>query len=642
MTRMILPFPPGLAVKAVIFLIIWTLTSSTIDGQTVNDPPARQLQQLASVKNLPTKAKRWALIIGIDQYVDSQISPLKGAANDARSLADSLVRHAGFPADQVIVLASDQPTERQPTRVNILRRLSNIASAVPKDGLLLVSFAGHGMERGGRAYLLPSDAQISDEITFLEDTAVSVERMKERIKATGVKQVLVLLDACRNDPGGRADAPNNLTPAYVNALNFDIRNQEVEAFAILYATAVGQRAYEYSEKRQGYFTWAVVDGLKGAAANERGEVTLSQLLKYVQEAVPKRITIDLGASKQQRPFATIEGYLADELVLAVGTPGSSPSVSGTSIEPASVELAFWDSIKNSTSQDDFKAYLKEYPAGRFSSLAQNRLNSLETSAKADPVPPAADRATEIAFWDSIKNSNNADDFHAYLRKFPKGDFLELANNRLRVIGESVKKEEEKEAAQRIAAEISRQTKTYRISWGFKGSMNTQFWPAKIVISPGRFQIIDDAGKDVKWDCPSFQRAVIDSLYIREIGCGVGKCRISAESSADATAILNGIQASCRGKLGIQVAPLTPEITSRLGLDSQKTGIVVVNITANGPAAASGVRVDDIIEEANGFQVKTPEELVAASATSTGIVRLLVNRRGERMQVNVAPDLQKGK
>src|SRR5205814_9880348 len=120
------------------------------------------------VTALPASAKRWALVIGVDKYVDPQISALKGSDNDARLIADALVRYSGFPRDQVILLATDQPTERQPTRVNILRRLSNLSTTVPKDGMLLVSFAGHGMERAGQAFLLPSDAQISDQISFLE------------------------------------------------------------------------------------------------------------------------------------------------------------------------------------------------------------------------------------------------------------------------------------------------------------------------------------------------------------------------------------------------------------------------------------------------------------------------------------------
>ena len=129
----------------------------------------RELRQLEQVSVWPTKAKRWALIIGVDQYTDPQIGPLRGAANDANLLADALARYAGFPLDQIIVLATDQPVERQPTRLNILRRLSNLASIVPVDGLLLVSFAGHGIERAGQAYLLPSDAQVSDDVSFLEE-----------------------------------------------------------------------------------------------------------------------------------------------------------------------------------------------------------------------------------------------------------------------------------------------------------------------------------------------------------------------------------------------------------------------------------------------------------------------------------------
>ena len=345
----------------------------------------------AQVKQWPGSTKRWALIIGVDKYKDGQISALKGAANDANALAEALVRYAGFPSDQVILMTTSQPEERQPTRVNILRRLSNLASFVPKDGLLLVAFAGHGMERANQAFLLPSDAQISDDVTFLEETAVSVARMKDRIRSSGVGQVVLMLDACRNDPGGRADAPNNLTTAYTRAFNFDVRNREVTAFATLYATAIGQRAYEYTEKRQGYFTWAIVEGLKGGAANDHGEVTLASLLKYVQETVPKRIGIDLGAGKQQRPFAVVEGYRADELVIAVGSKGaaateSSRGEAAPSFDPAAMEMSFWESIKNSSDPSDFQAYLDKYPDGTFAALARRRAQAADTSPASASTP----------------------------------------------------------------------------------------------------------------------------------------------------------------------------------------------------------------------------------------------------------------
>ena len=272
------------------------------------------------VRALPANAKRYALVIGVDQYADTQITTLGGASNDAKTLANALIQYAGFPGEQLTLLASDQPAERQPTRGNILRRLSNLAAVIPPDGLLLVSFAGHGIERGGQAFLLPSDSQVSNDVDLLEQTAINVSQIRERIRKIGVKQVLMIVDACRNDPVGRANADNPLTTAYTRGFNFDLRNREVEAFATLYATEVGHRAYEYKEKKQGYFTWVLVEALRGGAANEKGEVTLAGLVKYLQERVPKRVLQDLGPGKDQRPFAVVEGYRADELVLSVRDP----------------------------------------------------------------------------------------------------------------------------------------------------------------------------------------------------------------------------------------------------------------------------------------------------------------------------------
>ncbi|MGA9998259.1 MAG: caspase family protein [Pyrinomonadaceae bacterium] len=297
----------------------------------------RGLSLAPQVKQLPSKAKRFALIIGVDQYADTQITTLGGATNDAKSLADALIANAGFPSDQVMLLASNQPAERQPTRGNILRRLSNLAAVLPKDGLFLFAFAGHGVERGGQAFLLPSDAQVSNDVDLLEQTAINVTQVKDRIRKAGVGQVLMILDACRNDPSGRSNADNPLTPAYTRGLNFDVRNREVTAFATLYATAVGHRAYEFKEKHQGYFTWALVEGLRGGAANERGEVTLSGLVKYLQDRVPRKVLLDLGQGKDQRPFAVIEGYRADELIIAapgkIAITSSNTNEAGPPLDP---------------------------------------------------------------------------------------------------------------------------------------------------------------------------------------------------------------------------------------------------------------------------------------------------------------------
>ena len=304
-------------------LVLVLLTALRVPAQESTKPSERGLTHPQSVATLPAAGKRWALLIGVDQYEDSNITALRGAANDAAYLKDTLVKYAGFPSDQVIVLSTNEPAERQPTRKNILKRLSNLAGLVPKDGLLLISFAGHGIERQGRGFLIPSDATLTEDLGLLEETAVSVNHIKQRIKETRVQQVMILLDACRSYPTGRANTPNPLTAGFIKDFSFDERNREVQAFAVLYATGVGDRAYEYGEKRRGYFSWAITQALSGAAANERGEVTLRSLVKYLEDRVPKLVALEYGAQTIQKPFAQIEGYRADELVVALSQPGST-------------------------------------------------------------------------------------------------------------------------------------------------------------------------------------------------------------------------------------------------------------------------------------------------------------------------------
>ena len=368
-------------------LLVW----SPGRASRAQQPSGRQLQRGAPVKEWPGKAKRWALVIGVDDYSESQITKLSGATNDARTLAEALTRYAGFPEDQVILLASDQPSQFQPRRSTILRYLSNLRGEVPKDGLLLVSFAGHGIERGGRAFLLPSDALGVNDMALLEDTAISVDRIKESIRTTGVGQVILILDACRSDPtSGRGGGDNLMTSDFRRSFNFDQRNQEIQAFATLYATDVGERAYEYDVKKQGYFTWSLVEGLRGAAANSQGQVTLQGLVDYLQVNVPKLVQRDLGSDKRQRPFAIIEGYRATDLVIAVTAPAAGNAANTSTTQPAkidavAVEREYWETIRSSNDAQDYKDYLQSYPDGAYAGVARTKIRQIETAKSARPA-----------------------------------------------------------------------------------------------------------------------------------------------------------------------------------------------------------------------------------------------------------------
>jgi len=93
------------------------------------------------------------------------------------------------------------------------------------------------------------------------------------------------------------------------------------------------------------------------------------------------------------------------------------------------ELAFWETMKDSDNPAEFAAYLDKYPQGAFAALAETRRNSLleknntaETEVRADTV--------ELAYWDTVKDSDNAQMFRAYLERYPEGAFAPLAKVRL--------------------------------------------------------------------------------------------------------------------------------------------------------------------------------------------------------------------
>ena len=56
-------------------------------------------------------------------------------------------------------------------------------------------------------------------------------------------------------------------------------------------------------------------------------------------------------------------------------------------------------------------------------------------AQAEPAPAPTDLNVEIVFWESIRASKDPADFRAYLEQYPQGKFAALARNRLAALSE---------------------------------------------------------------------------------------------------------------------------------------------------------------------------------------------------------------
>jgi formylglycine-generating enzyme required for sulfatase activity/uncharacterized caspase-like protein len=160
-----------------------------------------------------------------------------------------------------------------------------------------------------------------------------------------------------------------------------------EQTLISYATAPG--GFAADGKDHGVYTRALLRAL--AAAPERD-------IDGIMRGVEHTVRADTG--DQQRPwtvsslagsfrFARYPGThvtslaLADATVVSLQSRGIMPKDSSEQYE-----LTFWDSIKNSNYASDYEAYLKAYPDGRFAGLAKARIARLQAAASA-PAPSAA-------------------------------------------------------------------------------------------------------------------------------------------------------------------------------------------------------------------------------------------------------------
>jgi serine protease Do len=91
----------------------------------------------------------------------------------------------------------------------------------------------------------------------------------------------------------------------------------------------------------------------------------------------------------------------------------------------------------------------------------------------------------------------------------------------------------------------------------------------------------------------------------------------------------------RGRLGVGVQPLTPELAQELGIEPGR-GVVVSSVDDSGPAASAGIRPGDVVVEVDHRPVTTVDELKQAVDRHTGAapLLLLIRREGSSLYLTV--------
>ncbi len=196
-------------------------------------------------------AKNWAVCIGINNYVN--MPNLKCAKPDAKEMQNWFLNEAGFEKvylftdDSPEITDSGTPFSSQPTYGTLKRflRVRFNKSFLSTGDNLWFFFSGHGLRHTDRDYLMPSDADPHPE--GVEDTAIPLNDITERLRRCGADNVILLLDACRNEGSSKG---------------LGVGEEKLQGVITIASCSPSERSYEIEQIQQGSFTHALLESLR--------------------------------------------------------------------------------------------------------------------------------------------------------------------------------------------------------------------------------------------------------------------------------------------------------------------------------------------------------------------------------------------
>lgn len=234
-----------------------------------------------------------ALVVGVSRYL--HVGKLRTTL-DVAGVHDVLASpdYCAYPPEQVTVL-----DEEAATRDNILDALKATCERASVAGSrTFFYFSGHGGQGSdGSSYILPVDACKGQ----YRSTAISARELSQLLdRCAG--ELTVVLDCCRAAGMAKPDDTATTAPSpeghhlELTAFTDSFRNEiQARGRVVFAASRADGKAYVSPEAPYGIFTGHMLDGLRGAASTNGGDVTVAQLFDYLQQRVV------LSSSEAQRP-----------------------------------------------------------------------------------------------------------------------------------------------------------------------------------------------------------------------------------------------------------------------------------------------------------------------------------------------------
>lgn len=255
--------------------------------------------------------ERYALVVGVGKYAD-QIPPIANAGDDARSFYKFL-ESKNFKRENMTILLEEEATKQ-----NVARAMRELETRVKASDSLVLFFSTHGSPPNdlGNVSVVLHDTRVDQRRKWLDpSTTLQDDELKQFIERVSPARVMVVLDVCYSGaafskiPGFLASTSKDL---FVEESNFATgvdqksltylagRRQEQEKILIA-ASGPGERSWNSSSLKHGYFTYYFVEELKGKGDVQRA---FSAAKPLVQSEVHRVVSVERGAEITQTPQAT--------------------------------------------------------------------------------------------------------------------------------------------------------------------------------------------------------------------------------------------------------------------------------------------------------------------------------------------------
>ncbi|MEO5509821.1 MAG: caspase family protein [Longimicrobiales bacterium] len=242
-------------------------TQDTVSVMAIGESGEKAIARAA-----PRIGQRWAVIIGVSEYVSPDIRDLAYASKDAQAMYDFLRSSAAGPfAEDHVLMLKDGAATGQAIREAMFVFLQK----AQWNDLVVVYFAGHGAADPAlpdNLYLLPTDADVKS----LAATGFPMWDVKTALRRQiRAERVIVIADACHS--GGTAASENPISGSFSELFTPSRR-------LTLTAAAENEQSLEDTKWGGGHgvFTYQLLEGLKGAAdADNNGIVTFNEVADYV-------------------------------------------------------------------------------------------------------------------------------------------------------------------------------------------------------------------------------------------------------------------------------------------------------------------------------------------------------------------------